>query len=128
MPIELKTIETCFFDAVRPHPAFAGWKKKAHALVGPIGDTQFGIELMRAKGSFVNAQRVAVAVFASVSCTARQRQDLTPRLLPGGKLPYDVDHHRRAASHLLPLANVSSREAQHFGVSKYFRLPPPISP
>ena len=68
MPIELKTIETRFFDALQPHPAFAGWKKKARTLVGPKGDIQFGIELMRTKASFANAQRVAVAAFASISC------------------------------------------------------------
>jgi hypothetical protein len=66
MPIDLKTIERQFFDVVRPHPAFAGWKKKARTLTGPASDTQLGIELIRFRNSFENAQLIAVAAFCSI--------------------------------------------------------------
>jgi len=67
MPIDFEPIENGFMETLRPHPAFAGWRKKRkRCLWRKVGDVEQGVELIRYKDSFENRQRVSLGLYVSV--------------------------------------------------------------
>src|SRR6478609_6306675 len=67
MPIDFEPIENSFMETLRPHPAFAGWRKKRkRCLWRKVGDVEQGVELIRYKDSFENRQRVSLGLYVSV--------------------------------------------------------------
>jgi len=66
MPIALTDLEQGVMALLRTQPAFAGWKKKGkRCLWRACGELQQGVELIRYKGSFDNAQHVSLGVYVS---------------------------------------------------------------
>ncbi|MGS1010916.1 hypothetical protein [Achromobacter anxifer] len=66
MPIALAELEQGVMGMLRAQPAFAGWKKKGkRCLWRACGELQQGVELIRYKGSFDNAQHVSLGVYVS---------------------------------------------------------------
>lgn len=66
MPIALADLEQGVMELLRAQPAFAGWKKKGkRCLWRAYGELQQGVELIRYKGSFDDAQHVSLGVYVS---------------------------------------------------------------
>lgn len=66
MPIALADLEQGVMELLRAQPAFAGWKKKGkRCLQQAYGELQQGVELIRYKDAFENAQRVSLGVYVS---------------------------------------------------------------
>lgn len=66
MPINFQPIEDGFMDLVRPHPAFAGWRKRKRCLWRTINEVEQGLVLNRYKDSFENRQLVSIGVYVSI--------------------------------------------------------------
>lgn len=66
MSIALADLEQGVMELLRAQPAFAGWKKKGkRCLWRACGELQQGVELIRYKGSFEDAQHVSLGVYVS---------------------------------------------------------------
>ncbi|MDX3984797.1 MAG: hypothetical protein QHC88_06035 [Achromobacter sp.] len=67
MPLDFALIEDGLMDVLRPHPAFAGWRKKRkRCLWRMVGEVEQGMVLNRYKDSFENRQLVSIGVYVSV--------------------------------------------------------------